>query len=779
LVSDVDHQIVTGLPPPGSDADPLSSRGVPPLVKACLALAGLLVLAIVAHEVGALRGSWTGLWIDDVGFTSVAALAAVSVLACARRRSAARRAWLALGIALVMTAIANGLWVAVWANAAVSPADALFLLAYAVIFVALVLLARSWAQRPPVSLWVDGIAGALAVASVGAAILLPSIVDAGHAPILETIVQAAYPIGDVTTIAFVAVLFGLVGGRPQPVLVAIILGLVAQSIADGSYVWSLTGGHAELVARISEVLWSVGWLTLGIAPWLRDRQARELRITGWNVMTLPVGTAATAAIVLAAGCFHRLPALAVGLALATLIAGSVRALLTFLDLRGLSEARHEARTDELTGLANRRQFIGQLEQVTEGNEYGTAALLLIDLDRFKELNDALGHSAGDILLAKLGPRLAALMRREDTIARLGGDEFGLLCPEADARAAYEIADRVKQAFAAPFQLEDLLVTVDVSIGVALYPDHATTAGGLLQRADVAMYQAKAAQSRIELYDSARDVHTRQRLRLVADLRHALEHGEGLELHFQPQVGLADGVVDGVEALIRWRHPERGLLPPNEFLEAAVGAGLMRRVTSFVLRSAVHQLAEWAGHGRLLPIAINLSATDLVDRTLADEVRALLAEHMVDSRLLRLELTESDVMIRPEQSLETLRDLREVGCPIAIDDFGTGHSSLSLLKMLPFDELKLDRTFVAGLGNHAVNTAIVRAATALGRELSLRVVAEGIEDEAEMRRLVELGATSAQGYLISRPITIDALEQWLEVRAATDTGSSASGAPAAA
>ena len=312
-------------------------------------------------------------------------------------------------------------------------------------------------------------------------------------------------------------------------------------------------------------------------------------------------------------------------------------------------------------------------------------------------------------------------------------------------------------------LGDLRLHVDASIGIAVHPDDGTTVEGLLQRADVAMYQAKGAGVQVVEYDASRDEHSRDKLALIGELRRALEHVDELVLHYQPQADLTDGRIVAVEALIRWQHPTRGLLAPGAFLGALEGAGMMRRLGRYVLREAVAQAARWRASGVELPVAVNLATADLVDGALAGEVQALLDAHGLDGRWLKIEVTENTVMAQPERVMTTLQELRELGCPISLDDFGTGHASLAHLVRLPVDELKIDRSFVQALKDDAGSAAIVRSVALLGRDLRMTVVAEGVETAGAWSHLADAGCTVAQGYLLSRALPAAGLEAWLRSR----------------
>src|SRR4051812_14976510 len=427
--------------------------------------------------------------------------------------------------------------------------------------------------------------------------------------------------------------------------------------------------------------------------------------------------------------------------------------------------RRQARPDELTGLTSRRAFFEAIKQRVHAAPGEHAAVLMLDLDRFKELNDTLGHRMGDLLLERLGDRIVDVLRPTDTAARLGGDEFAVLCPGASPEGGRRVAQRLTDAFQEPFELDGLLVHADASIGIATYPTHGDSAEILLQRADVAMYQAKAEATGYEVYDPERDLHSRERLLLAGELRRALSTGEEVILHYQPQLNLDTGAVESVEALVRWEHPERGLLPPGAFLGTAESGGLMRRLTRYVLHTAVAQAATWRDEGLCLRIAVNLAATDLADNSLADEIGELLAEHELEGDAMKFELTESDVMSHPERAVATMTELHALGCTLSLDDFGTGHSSLAHLKQLPVDELKIDRSFIMRLDEDPDDLAIVRAATGLARDMHLTVVAEGVETEQTCRQIAELGCETAQGYHIAKPLPEPELRAWLLARAA--------------
>jgi diguanylate cyclase (GGDEF)-like protein len=423
--------------------------------------------------------------------------------------------------------------------------------------------------------------------------------------------------------------------------------------------------------------------------------------------------------------------------------------------------------DALTDLPNRSYFDRSLNDSLAAD--AALAVLLLDLDRFKEVNDTLGHHNGDLLLQEVGARLRAVLRRNDVVARLGGDEFAVLVTDlASPEAAVHVASAVRAVLERPIRLGEVEVAVGASIGIAVAPQHGTTAEVVMQRADVAMYQAKDSGSGIALYDPDRDEYSPARLALVGELRAAVAERQ-IQVHYQPLVDLATGRVTGVEALARWSHPKRGPVPPDEFVRIAENTGLINSLTDIVLTEAVTRCAEWRQAGHMIRVSVNLSARNLIDPWLIDLVRSRLVMAGLPASALCLEITESCAMADPNRTWALLNRLGDLGCKVAIDDFGTGYSSLAYLKRLPVHEVKIDRSFVSTVGtpeHDSTDLVIVRAVSELSRSLGLRVVAEGVEREDSIPVLLDAGVQTGQGYLFSKPLTLDALTAWLEGRRGT-------------
>jgi diguanylate cyclase (GGDEF)-like protein len=410
---------------------------------------------------------------------------------------------------------------------------------------------------------------------------------------------------------------------------------------------------------------------------------------------------------------------------------------------------HLARHDTLTGLPNRRRLTTQAEELAASGS--TAALVLLDLDRFKDVNDALGHNVGDELLKQVASRLREVARDTDLVARLGGDEFALLARVIEPSGAAGVARRVLAAFDQPFLVGELLLDVEPSVGVAMLTAGSADVQALLQQADVAMYQAKKTHTRVAMYDASLDGNTLERLSMLTDLRAALAGDGGLHLLYQPTVDLASGSVTGVEALLRWDSPSRGLVQPGDFIPLAEGTGLIAPLTEHVLELALAQCRAWSDEGLELPIAVNLSARNLLEDDLPERVASALSRHGVPSSLLVLEITESAVVEDPLRAERIVRGLVDLGVRISIDDFGTGYSSMSSLMRLPLDCLKVDRSFVADLDTSGPGAVIVTASIGLAHDLGMKVVAEGVETTAQLDRLRALDCDVVQGFLLARPL----------------------------
>jgi diguanylate cyclase (GGDEF)-like protein len=422
-----------------------------------------------------------------------------------------------------------------------------------------------------------------------------------------------------------------------------------------------------------------------------------------------------------------------------------------------------AHRDVLTGLPNRALFHDRVEQAIKSAPRGnqTPTILLMDLDRFKDVNDTLGHHVGDLLLQEIAKRCAAVLLREsDTVARLGGDEFAVLLPVGDIQGAQVIARKILSALEQPMTLEGQQVIVGGSIGIASYPEHGDEIHTLLRHADMAMYAAKRSSGGYTIYDPRYDRQSRQRLSLMSELRRAVERDE-LTLYYQPKIDLSTGEVAHVEALLRWMHPERGFIPPDQFIPFAEHTGYIKTITQWVITKVLLQLADWRARGITLNVSVNISARDLLNPELLAMFNSLVDEHNTWLQWLSLEVTESAIMVDAAHAQSMLQFFKDIGLRLSIDDFGTGYSSLSYLKKLPVDELKIDRSFVIHMATDRDDATIVRSTIDLGHNMGLKVVAEGVENEAAWEMLKAWGCDLAQGYYVSAPVPPGELVEWLE------------------
>jgi diguanylate cyclase (GGDEF)-like protein len=419
--------------------------------------------------------------------------------------------------------------------------------------------------------------------------------------------------------------------------------------------------------------------------------------------------------------------------------------------------------DGLTALPNRAMFQEQLEQaVRMARRAGQSiSVLLLDMDRFKAINDTLGHPVGDQALREVGRRVRNALRDSDVVARLGGDEFAILLATGGMdRAPAVVAQKVLKTLEDPLVIEGQSMDVSASIGIAKYPEHGEDANALMRAADVAMYNAKRMQGGFAVYDSSHDERRQEFLTLLGELRRAVETDQ-LVLHYQPKVSLAENKVTAVEALVRWQHPERGFIPPNNFIPFAEQTGYISSITQWVLRRAIQQCALWHRTGIAIRVSANVSARDLrQEDALVKYVDEALRESQLPAGLICLEITESGLMDDPRSAQSTLRKLRELGVATSIDDYGTGYSSLAYIKQLAVNELKIDRTFVSGMEADHSNAAIVRSTIELGHNLGLTVAAEGVETDHELAVLRRYGCDLAQGFLFARPMPAAELEAWL-------------------
>ncbi|RBY96000.1 GGDEF-domain containing protein [Blastococcus sp. TF02-8] len=724
---------------------------------------GLWVLASLASAAGV---GTVATWLAEKG--KLTFLAAIVVMFVLRGLAAAARvAWWLLAAAVASYLGGAALFEFHYRGLAVAPhpswSDVGFLGFYPLAFTGLLLLIRLRVRRLSLGSWLDCAVTGLTAASVAAALALgPLIQRTGGG--LDLVTSIGYPSADLFLLGLLAGGLVLVGRESGAAWWWVTGGLSIFVVADTVYAYQVVHG-TYVAGGPLDTAWGLAFIAFGLAACVSPRRTPmdAAAVAARRPLFVPAACTLVALGLLFAGYLGEGDPVAGSLALGAVLAALARTAVTFRDVRALGDSRRQARTDELTGLPNRRTVFESLDAADERLAEGAAvAVLVLDLDRFKEINDSLGHSVGDALLREVGGRLRGELREEDLLARLGGDEFVVLAADLDGASALRLAERLREQFQRPFLLGGLELAVDVSIGVAVGPDDSTNSGELLQLADLAMYSTKAGRLGVSRYDEARDGHGRHRLEDVSQLRRALDRGE-LVLHYQPKLALSTGVIDGVEALVRWQHPTRGLLYPDAFIDLAESAGLMSRLTTQVVDMALAQCRVWADQGRTLTMAVNVSPSNLVDEQFPDEVATLLAAHDLSAGSLVLEVTESLLMEDRERAVRVLSRLRDDGVGVAIDDYGTGHSSLAYLAALPVTELKLDRTFVSAMTGSRRAESIVTSTLQLAHALGLVLVAEGAEDQATVDALAGLGCDVVQGYHLSRPLPPDQLWSWLEER----------------
>ena len=700
-------------------------------------------------------------WAVDSFEVLVAALCMIRALQPRPGRMAA----LALGIGLLSWSVGDIIYTAqTLANVdSYGPtwADAFWLGFYVPAYVGVVLFLRREVRRMVDPSWMDGLVAGLGAAAVCAAFAFEGLHLAG-AGALTTTTYLAYPLGDILLFGLVVAGATLVSGQRSAPWVLLAAAMVTNAVGDTFNLFHSSLGTPRVDALFRALAWPAAGLLICVAVWLRPRP-RDLLATPRPAGFVLPGLAALAALgVLVTGTFHRVTAVALGLAIATMVAVAVRVALSTRQLRALTEERlGQSLTDELTGLRNRRYLASVLdallaEQADRQPETGRAALLYIDLDRFKVVNDTFGHAAGDEMLRQLGPRLSSSVREGEVVARLGGDEFGVLLTSASAGDAGAVARRLIAAIERPFDLEGLDAQVSASIGIAYAPDDACGGQGLLRCADIAMYRAKQGNSSFAVYDPDVDKEGNN-WQLGDELRVAIDRGQ-LELYYQPQLDLHRGGFSAAEALIRWPHPRLGMVPPGKFLPLAEDAGLMPALTAWVLETGLDQCAAWRRNGESIAVSINVSPTNLLAPGFVAQIRQALGVRGLTADALVLEVTETSIIANMERASDVVGQLRDHGIVVSIDDFGAGFTSLAYLNELAVGELKLDGTFVARLGSEAGprDRSLVRGTIDLAHLLGLRVVAECIEDQATLDVLRELGCDLGQGFLISRPVPAERL-----------------------
>ena len=639
-----------------------------------------------------------------------------------------------------------------------SVSDGLWLMLYPLAIAGIGLMVRARTAGSVASMWLDGVVSGLGLVSLSAAFVFPRITADAGGPLAGMIASFLYPSLDLALVATTVGAMAAVGAWRERSWILLGTGFVVVAGADSVYLLQVVA-NTYRPATVLDGAYLLGSVLVALAAYDAGTDGSGAPVSPRSQsrsFLIPACFTLAAISVLVIGDRKHISTLGIVLAVGALIAAGVRTGLAVREVVGLADSQRQARTDILTGLPNRRAFYELLEQAESST--GTAAVLLIDLDRFKEINDALGHQIGDEVLRAVSGRFASMVPDAGTIARLGGDEIALLVKETSVAEAVALAQRLLGLLVEPFVIQGTSLHIDASIGVAVI-EPGTGAGRALAEADLAMYRAKSSRSGWEVYDDARDGDAWDRIATVEALRTALTSGEGLSVEFQPIVTSASLQPLGVEALVRWSHPTRGRVPPDAFLPLAERAGLMPRLTRRVLDLSLDEAVALRRQGQAIAVSVNLSASDLLDAQLADYVAEALLERGLPGAALRIEITES-LLVEGANSAEFLSRLRRLGIQLAVDDYGTGYSCMAYLHDLPVSYLKIDRSFTDRLLRDERTTIIVASTIEMAHRLKLEVVAEGVETAEQQAWLLEHGCDLLQGYFIGRPMPRDALHTWL-------------------
>jgi len=653
-----------------------------------------------------------------------------------------------------------------------SVADVFWLGMYPLVGAAIVLALRADARRlGSRRLLIDGLVAATAAIAICAAFIVPPLLHAAQRDHGALVMDLLYPVADMVIGILAVGLLSIRSWHMDRTWGLLITAFALWLLGDSTWALQIST-DAATASSVVNLCYVVAFVLVAVAAWQKPGPATADLAAAPDDAPQVAGREAPAVAERAAHPSFAIPALlglappaillydhfsqisltALVLTWIALLAAIARVAVAMRDTLMLRDAQRAAHTDELTGLPNRRMFLTRLQHEFQraNREGGSLTALMLDLDNFKQLNDTLGHDAGDELLRLTGPRLAQAAGPHTLVARLGGDEFALLlqpnCSRADAGA---VAQRLIDSFALPLRVHGLALRLTGSVGIACFPSDAEGPETLLKRADIAMYEAKRSRHGWEYYSAERDVNTLERLEMTGELAHALE-SEQIEVAFQAIADTDTRLIRGAEALVRWRRPDGTLRPPAEFLEAAELAGLSRQLTRRVLQLALDNLCAWRAAGHIISVSVNTTVADLLDDAFPEEIANALETRGLRGEALKIEVTESSIMANPGRVGEVLSRVRALGVKIALDDFGTGYSSLTHLRELPVDRLKIDRSFVTHMRCEPTDAAIVYATIELAHKLDMKVIAEGVEDDATWQALLELECDAVQGYVLNQP-----------------------------
>ncbi|CQD19234.1 cyclic diguanylate phosphodiesterase domain-containing protein [Mycobacterium lentiflavum] len=750
---------------PAVTPDPTDGLGwAPTPIRVAMAILAIGVITFTATSLAGLNTKDT--FFTNFLYAALNLLAAGLIAVRAYRVATDRLAWLLIALGMTSSAIGDVVYLfRVPDGQSPSVADAEYLAFYPFVYLGLLLLVRARLAAVPIPIRLDPLVCGLAMAALGVALRAgPFHAAAIRAP--DTVlVGLLYPWGDLVLAALAAAMLPMVGWRNEFRWLLLVAGLVGFALADTVYLFE-TAASTYRVGTTLDAAWPAASLLVAMASWASTPSTLPTLKRGFGSYTVPVVCTAVALSVIVLDENSRL---ATALAALSLITAAVRFSLTLRDVSMMAESYKHAMTDELTTLPNRRSLATALTSMSDSpsTELDAAlktpsrkALLLVKLYEIDEISDSLGRRFGDELLRHIADRLANTVRREDLLARVTDDEFAILLTEgSDLIGARAQAGRLLESLGEPFALDPLTVRVDARIAIALCPDHCEHPQELLSRAEAAMPHAKSAMGKIAVYDSAFEVYRDTDPNLIEELRTALFDGAEPTLYYQPKINTSDGSVHSVEALLRWNHPIRGVLLPEEFLPAAERAGLMRKIADRTLKLALTQIHYWREKGVTSSVAVNLATTNLLDLELVGSIERLLWARSLPADALIVEITES-ALVDSVRSRNTVAELQRLGVRISLDDYGTGWSSLARLQDVSVDELKLDRIFVARLAQDARSVAIVRSTVALADSLGADLVAEGVEDEVTLSALQRFGCMITQGFVHTPPLPPAELEEWI-------------------
>jgi diguanylate cyclase len=741
----------------------------PPLaIRIALTVLAIGVIAFTASSILNLNDGHN-IFFADFLYPALNLLAAALITVRAYRVAAERLAWALIAAGMACSAIGDVVY-ALWVPDGQSPsaADPWYLAFYPLVYAGLLLLMRARLKRVPVPIRLDSVVCALTMAALAAALTAGPIHAAASRAPATVLVGVLYPWGDLVLLALVA---GMLptrrNWRNEFRWILLVVGFVLFAVADSAYLFETSAGSYR-VGSVLDACWPASSFFVALASWASSSSAVSVPQRGLRPYFKPVACTVVALAVAILGHDSRL---ATTLAALSLIAIAARFSVTFRDVSMLAESHKHAMSDELTALPNRRSLATALTAASASSSGPSTAtrapsrraLLLLNLCEFQEINDSVGRRYGDELLRHIASRLSNSVRREDLLARIGDDEFAILMAEgADLNAARAQAGRLFEALSEPFALDPITVRVDARIAIALYPDHCDHPQELLTRAETAMPHSISIRSKIAVYHSAFESCRENDPKLVEELRTALFDGDELTLYYQPKINASDESVHSVEALLRWHHPSRGLLLPEEFLLTAERALLTRLVANRALNVALEQIQSWRKQGIATAVAVNLSTTSLLDLDLVGTIERLLRTRRLPANALIIEITES-ALVDSVRSRNTVAALQRLGVRISLDDFGTGWSSLARLQDVSVDELKLDKVFVARLAQDPRSVAIVRSTVALAQSLGADLVAEGVEDEVTLTALRQYGCTITQGFIHTPPLPANDLQHWITSR----------------